>query len=134
MQLRSLPWRAILLSPLASIPVVVMVNLGSSDAGVVSDLGWGLYFAVTLGLPVAYAGMVVVGLPTYLLLARFKLLNPWLLGFIGTAIPFVLFVSTNHTRVVISVCLSGAVIALVAFFLLPMSQSHLASGNTANEA
>jgi hypothetical protein len=117
MATKSLPWRALLLAPLATIPVVVISGLGSSDAGLSSDFAWGLYFAVTIGLPFAYAGMALVGLPTFLVLRRFGYVHSWLFGLVGVGVPLALFAGEANPRMLATVGLSGFFVALVAFIL-----------------
>jgi len=117
MTTKSLPWRALLLAPLATIPVVVVLGLGSSDAGVSSDFAVGLYFAVTIGLPFAYAGMALVGLPTYLILRRFDYVHAWLLALIGAGVPLALFAGEANPRMLATIGLSGYFVSLAAFVL-----------------
>jgi hypothetical protein len=123
-----LPWRTLLVAPLASVPVVVLVNLGSSDAGIISDFGWGLFFAIMFGLPLAYAGMALVGLPTYLLLRRLGLVRGWVFCIVGMAVPFSLFADTGNVRMPITAVLSGLAVALAGQLLLPRSHGYAARG------
>jgi hypothetical protein len=124
MRTPSLPWRALLISPLATVPVVVLMGLRSSDAGVGSDFVVGLFFAVTVGLPFAYAGMVVVGVPTYLLLQRLGYVKAWVMCLVGAGVPLVLIAGEANSLMLATVGLSGFVVSLVAFMLATRSRQQ----------
>jgi hypothetical protein len=119
MNKRSIPWNALLLAPLASIPGAVLAGLGSSDAGIASDLLWGFFFAITLAVPVSYLGMAVVGLPVYLLLRKFKFLRLWIFCVIGSIVPLVIFVNSAPFRTTIMAVSSGVAVSIAAYLLIP---------------
>jgi hypothetical protein len=123
-----------LLAPLASIPAVVLSGLGSSDAGAVSDLFWGLFFAIALVVPASYLGMALVGLPIYLLLRKFNLLRPWITFSIGALLPLVLFVNTAPFRTTLVAVSAGIAVAIAAHLLLPQSADSSQLRNSHNDA
>ena len=126
MAIRRLPWRALLLAPLASVPALTILGLGSSDAGLGSDIGLGLLFGVMIGLPVSYAGMVLVGLPVYILLRRFDLVRPWTIAAPGMLLPLALFHDAPF-RAALGAVGTGLAISLAAYCLLP--RPELPPGN-----
>ncbi|MFC5547307.1 hypothetical protein [Massilia aerilata] len=113
-----LPWRAFLLAPLASVPALTILGLGSSDAGIASDILLGLYFGITIGLPFAYAGMLLAGLPLYLLLRRFHLVRLWTICTLGMIVPLALF-SDAPASITMGAIWAGLAVCITAFLLLP---------------
>jgi hypothetical protein len=116
---------AVAVSPWAVVPVVVISGLGSSDAGLLSDLGWGVFFSIAFALPVAYIGVVCVGLPAYLVLRRFRAASPLWLGLVGASIPFAVFFESRRPREGIIAAACGLAVALVAARLLPKSGKNV---------
>lgn len=114
----TLPWRAFLLAPLASVPALTILGLGSSDAGIASDVFVGLFFGITVGLPFAYAGMLLAGLPLYLLLRRFHLVRLWTISTLGFIVPFALF-SDAPAPIRMGAIGAGLAVCLTAFLLTP---------------
>ncbi len=112
------PWRAVLLAPLASVPVVVLAGLGSSDAGLASDLGWGLFFGLVVGLPGAYVGMLLLGIPAYFALTRLGLVRLWTFSGAG-AMAALLLGGQTSARLTLMLMLAGALVGAVAYWLLP---------------
>lgn len=115
---------ALLFAPWAVVPVVVVSGLGTSDAGVASDMVWGLFFAVIGAVPMAYIGLLCVGLPCYLLLRRFKLASPWLLCMLAFTASFVLFMDDVRWGEPLVAGLCGAATALAACLLLPRQPAN----------
>jgi hypothetical protein len=113
-----LPWRAFLLAPLASVPALTILGLGSSDAGVASDILLGLFFGITIGLPFAYAGMLLAGLPLYLLLRRFHLVRLWTICVLGVIVPLALFYDAP-ARLAMGAGVAGLAVCVTAFLLTP---------------
>lgn len=113
-----LPWRAFLLAPLASVPALAILGLGSSDAGIGSDIFVGLFFGITIGLPFAYAGILLAGLPLYLLLRRLHLVRLWTICLIGGIVPLALF-SDAPARITIGAIGTGLAVCVTAFLLTP---------------
>lgn len=118
-----LPWKALLLAPLASVPAITLAGLGSSDAGIASDIGWGLFFGVVLGIPVSYLGMALVGLPAFLVLRRFNLLRLWILCPLGCVCALPLFYDAPLRTTLMAVAV-GAAVSISAYFLLPRTAPH----------
>jgi len=108
----------LLLAPLASVPVITLAGLGTSDAGIASDVGWGLFFATAIGLPASYLGIALIGLPTFLVLRRFNLLRLWIFCPLGCicAAPVV---HAAPLRVGLTAVAVGAAVSVCAYFLLP---------------
>jgi hypothetical protein len=117
----SVPWRALLCAPLASIPASVLSGLGSSDAGIASDFVYGFLFAITLALPVSYVGILLVGLPVFLVLRRINIVNLWILSTVGIAVPLLLFAGTAPLRTTLMAASSGLAVAVAAYLLRPSS-------------
>jgi hypothetical protein len=115
---RPLAWRAFLLAPLASIPALTILGLGSSDAGIGSEIFMGLFFGVTVGLPIAYAAMFIAGLPIYLLLRRLKLVRLWIVCAIGIIVPLALFFD-GPARITMGAMGAGLAVCVAAFLLTP---------------
>ena len=134
MNTRSLPWKALLLAPLASIPAAVVAELGGSDAGVASDLLWGFFFAAILAVPASYVGMAFLGLPAYLLLRKLNLLRLWICCAIGLFVPLVLFARDAPFRTTLMAAASGLAVSITAYLLLPSNTQSPATTSTPNDA
>lgn len=109
---------AVALAPWAVVPVVVISGLGTSDAGLSSDFGWGLFFALLFGLPCAYLGMIIIGLPTFLLLRIIGRERSPILHVVATFVPFALFFEAGLWRESVAAGISGLAISLVAQAIL----------------
>lgn len=112
-----------MLAPLASVPASTIAGLGSSDAGVASDFVWGLFFGAILGVPVSYLGMLVVGVPAYLVLRRLGLVRLWILSAIGGLMPLLAFVGAAPFRTTLMAVAAGVAVSVSAYLLLPGSPS-----------
>jgi len=117
---RALPWRALLLAPFASVPAISLTGLGSSDAGIASDVASGLVFGTLIGLPGAYLGMAIVGLPVYLLLRKLDLLKLWIVCAAGLAVPLAIMHGAPWRMRLgaLGACLA---VSVTAYLLLPRS-------------
>lgn len=115
----AMPWRSILIAPLASIPVMTIAGLGSSDAGMLSDLGIGLLFGVILGVPMSFFGIVMIGLPLYFLLQRFESLRWWIVCMAGALVPFLLFFNDAAIRTTLAAVVTGLSVGALAYALRP---------------
>lgn len=115
-----IPWKSLLIAPLASMPMIVIGGLGSSDAGIASDFTWGIVFAISVGLPFTYFGIAVVGVPVYLILCKFGLLRSWIFGAIGALVPLVIFATAAPFRTSLMALVAGAAVGVTAYFLLPV--------------
>ena len=116
---------AIVISPWAVVPVVVIAGLGTSDAGVLSDFFWGIFFSITFALPIAYIGVLCVGLPAYLLLRRYQAALPLWLCVIGASASFAVFFESRHPREGLIAAACGLAVALVATKLLPKAGENV---------
>ena len=124
---------AILLAPWMVVPFVVISGLGTSDAGVVSDFGWGLFFAIIIAVPLAYVGVLCLGVPCYLLLRRFNLASSWLLCTVGFAVPFCLSIGDPRFDMTLLFGACGAAVALTAWLLLPRQLASTFSAKGSEE-
>lgn len=110
---------ALLISPWAVVPVVVVSGLGTSDAGISSDFGWGLFFSVIFAVPAAYLGVFLFGLPVFLILRKFNVASPLLLCIVGGATPLLALLDAGRSREVIVASVCGLAVAVGATQLLP---------------
>lgn len=108
-----------MLAPLASAPAAAVAGLGSSDAGLLSDLDWGLFFGVILGVPASYVGMIVIGVPAYLALRKLRLLRLWIFSAIGALVPLLMFVGSAPLRTTLMAVAAGLAVGASAYLLLP---------------
>ena len=111
--------RAILVAPWIVVPVIVVSGLGTSDAGIASDFGVGLFFSVIGGVPLAYLGMLSIGIPSYIVLRQLKAANPFILVLLGFAVPFCFAVGGPNLGFALLFGVCGAAVALSAWLLLP---------------
>ena len=119
MKLSSLPWQSVLLAPFATIPIVAVSTLGTSDAGIASDLEWGIIYGLLFGVPTAFLAMVVFGLPSYFLLRRFNALRLWSVCAIGFIVPFALFFISFPLGMASATAVAGIAVAVTAYALRP---------------
>ena len=119
MKLRPLPIKALLLAPLASIPAVTLVGLGSSAAGIASDFVWGLFFSVLLAVPLSYLCMIVIGLPLFFLLREYKLFLLLVTCSVGVAAPYVLFRGAPSATIAMALA-AGFSVSITAYLLRPI--------------
>lgn len=115
----AMPWGSLLLAPFASVPALVVTGLGSSDAGMASDLGSGLVFGFLLGVPVSFIGIAVVGLPLYFLLQRFDSLRSWIACSIGALVPFLVLFDEAPLRTTVGGTITGLAVGAFAYALRP---------------
>lgn len=115
----AMPWRSVFLAPLASVPVVTIFGLGSSDAGIASDFGWGLFFGFLFAVPASCLALVLLGLPAYFLLRRFDCLRLWTVCAIGAMVPFALLGEDAPWRTTLTAVVSGIAVAAVAYVMRP---------------
>jgi hypothetical protein len=123
MQLHPLPTRSILLAPLASIPAMTLAGIGTSSADIVPDVFFGLLFSIVLAVPLAWLGMVLVGLPLFILLRNVPL---WLMlpvaGAVGALVPCLLFIQGAPNPTYIMLGTSGLAVGVTACLLRPSQQ------------
>ena len=110
-----------MLAPLTSAPAATVAGLDSSDSGLLSDLGWGFFFGVLLGVPASYVGMIVFGVPTYLALRKLRLLRLWIFSTVGAIVPLLMLVESAPLRTTLMAVAAGlAVGASARSFYFPM--------------
>jgi len=124
MKISSLPWRSVLLAPFATVPAVALSCLGTSDAGMASDLQWGLVYGLYIGVPFAFVALVMIGLPSYYLLRRFNALRLWSVCAIGFVVPFSLFFTNLTSATTLGASLCGVAVAATAYLLRPAQSRH----------
>lgn len=115
----AMPWRSVFLAPLASVPVVTILGLGSSDAGIASDLGWGVFFGFLFAVPASFLALVLFGLPAYFLLRRFDCLSLWTVCAIGALVPFALLFEDLPWGTTLAAVASGIAVAAAAYVMRP---------------
>ena len=114
---------AILIAPWAVVPVIVIGGLGSSDAGIASDIFWGLFFGVVAGVPAAYFGVLLIGVPGYILLRRFGIERGWSLCLVGFVFPLALSWSSVPTPMSLMLGVCGAAVALTGWLSVRYTES-----------
>jgi hypothetical protein len=119
MQIRPFPWKSLFLAPFASVPALTLAGLGSSDTGVASDFGWGIFFGLLLAVPTAFVGMLLIGIPIFLILRPHKYALMLVTFAAGFAIPFLMFFGDAPSRTTLGAVASGVAVAAAAYFLRP---------------
>jgi len=115
----AMPWRSLLLAPFMSIPAMTLSGLGSSDAGMLSDVFMGLLFGLLLGVPAAFFGIAIVGFTVYFLLLRFNALRLWIACAVGGLVGFLIFFDTAPIRTTLGGLLTGCAVGAFAYLLRP---------------
>jgi hypothetical protein len=100
---------------------LALAGLGSSDAGAASDFGWGLFFGLLLAVPASFVGMLLIGVPIFLILRPYKYKYALMLAtcIAGFAIPFLMFFGDAPSRITLGAVASGVAVAVAAYFLRP---------------
>jgi hypothetical protein len=119
MKLRPLPIKALLLAPLASIPAATLAGLGSSDAGIASDFKWGFFLSVVLAVPASYIGMLVMGLPLFILLRNHKVALLLVACAVGLVTPYVIFSGAPSATLIMALA-AGLAVSVTAYLLRPI--------------
>lgn len=119
MQIRPFPWKSLFLAPFASVPALTLTGLGSSDAGAVSDFGWGIFFGLLLAVPASFVGMLLIGIPIFLILRPHKYALMLATCAAGFAIPFLMFFGDAPSSTTLGAVASGVAVAATACFLRP---------------
>ena len=91
------------------------------------QLGWrhrvglllGLFFGAVLAIPGSYLGMVVIGVPTYLVLSKLGLLRLWIFCTLGALMPLLVFLGAAPLRTTLMAVAAGAAVGASAFFCFP---------------
>lgn len=100
---------AFYLAPLAILPPFLVPSIFSNDGG--------MWFSIGLvAVAMAYAGMLLIGLPVILVLRRYRFTQWWQATLAGALGPAALTWS-DSTNALLTFGLSGAFVALVAWFI-----------------
>lgn len=105
------------MAPFASVPVLTLAGLGSSDAGAASDFGWGIFFGLLLAVPASFVAMLLIGVPVFLILRPHKYALMLTTCAAGFAIPFLMFIGDAPSRTTLGAVASGVAVAAAAYFL-----------------
>lgn len=123
MKMKPFPVKSLFLAPLSSIPAVTLAGLGSSDASIGSEVGAGLLFSVILAVPMSFAGLVLVGLPLFVLLRRHDTLLLVATCVAGCGLPYALLLDAP-TRTALCGVAAGFAVSLTAYLLRPVVPNH----------
>ena len=119
MKMKPFPVKSLFLAPFSSIPAVTLAGLGSSDASIASEVGAGLLFSVILAIPMSFVGLVLVGLPLFILLRRRDTLLLVATCITGCGLPYAVFLDAP-TRTVLCAIAAGFAVSITAYFLRPV--------------
>jgi hypothetical protein len=119
MQIRPFPWMSLFLAPFASVPAFTLAGLGSSGAGTAYDFGWGIFFGLLLAVPSSFVGMLLIGVPVFMILRHHKYALMLATLVAGFAIPFFMFFGSAPSRTTLGAVASGLAVAATAFLLRP---------------
>lgn len=111
-----IPWRALAFAPLASIPIVTLMGLGTYGAWF-TDLRAGLSVATVFIFPF-YIALIFIGTPVYFLLIRYRLFNIWVVCGLSSVPPFFLLLGAPW-RVNFFAAAACIAVGVVAFVLSP---------------
>jgi len=118
MKIRPFPTKSLLLAPLASIPAATLAGLGSSDGGIAQDFLSGLVFSFLLAVPAAYLGMLIIGLPMFILLRKWNIFLLSVACATGAVVPYLLFKNGPFSTILRAVAI-GLAVSITAYFLRP---------------
>lgn len=122
MKIKPFPMKSLFLAPLSSIPAVTLAGIGSSDAGIASDVGIGLLFSVLLAVPMSFVGLALVGLPLLILLRKYdSLLLATCIA--GCGVPYIMFLDAP-TRTALSAIAAGLTVGITAYLLRPVVRNN----------
>jgi len=110
---------AVVIAPWIVVPLVIVASMWSGDAGPVVNAAWLLVIAVISAVPLAYAGILFVGVPAFLLLRRFGLARSWAIVAVGGLAPVLASVG-EQPYFQLLLCACGAAVALTAWQLVPL--------------
>ena len=110
---------ALLISPWAVVPVVVISGLPANGGDVWINVLVGSLMAVAFAVPVAYLGIFCVGLPVFLLCRRFARRATLPIFLTAIFVPFVVFYCLSRLNEAAAASLCGLAVAATAPSLLP---------------
>jgi hypothetical protein len=119
MQIHPFPWKSLLIGPFASVPALTLAGLGSSDAGVASDFGWGIVFSLLLAVPASFLAVLLIGVPLFLILRPYRYALLLATCGLGFAVPFSVFHGNAPFRTTLGAVVSGLAVAFAAYALRP---------------
>lgn len=111
-----------MLAPFASVPALTIAGLGSSDGGVGSDFGWGIFLALLFAAPISFLFMLLVGVPLFLILRPYKYVLLAVTCTLGFAVPFLMFFDDAPLRTTLGAVSSGVSVAIAAYLLRPRDE------------
>lgn len=114
--MRPFPWLALLFAPLVSIPVAILFALSFPPA--YFEGAFVVPLCIAWALLEAYAGMIVIGLPAFLILRRHGQVNRIRLAFVGLFAPLLACLLTGAPVFLLSAA-TGLAVALVGWNLAP---------------
>lgn len=123
MKIQPFPTESLFLAPLASVPAVTLAGIGSSDAGIASDVGVGLLFSVLLAVPMSFAGLALVGLPLLILLRKHDSLLLGATCLAGCGVPYIMFLDAP-TRTALGAIAAGLSVGITAYLLRPTARNN----------
>lgn len=119
MKIRPFPWKSLFLAPFASVPVYTLACLGTSDAGVGSDLFWGIFLSLLLAVPTSSVAMLLIGVPVFLILRPYNYALMLVTCGAGFAIPFLMFWGDPNSGMKWGAGASGIAVGAAAYYLRP---------------
>jgi len=123
MKIKPFPTKSLFLAPLSSIPAVTLAGIGSSDAGIASDVGIGLLFSVLLAVPMSFAGLALMGLPLLILLRKHDSLLLVVTCIAGCGVPYLMFLDAP-TRTALGAIAAGLTVSISAYLLRPAVRNN----------
>ena len=123
MKIKPFPMKSLFLAPLSSIPAVTLAGIGSSDAGIASDVGIGLLFSVLLAVPMSFVGLALVGLPLLILLRKYDSLLLLATCIAGCGVPYIMFLDAP-TRTALGAIAAGLTVGITAYLLRPVVRNN----------
>ncbi|MFZ4874081.1 hypothetical protein ACL9RI_03265 [Janthinobacterium sp. Mn2066] len=113
---------------------MTLSGLGTSDAGMLSDVFMGLLFGLLMGVPAAFFGIAIVGFPMYFLLLRFNVLRLWSACAVGGLVGFLIFFDSAPMRITLGGLLTGCAVGALAYVLRPTKDEIESKCNGAKPA
>ena len=102
---------------------MTLAGLGSSDAGIASDLGGGLVFSVLVAVPMSFVALILVGLPLFIVLRSHDTVLLPIACIGGCGLPCVLFWDAP-TSTVLGAVAAGLAVGVTAYFFRPVVRDN----------
>ena len=116
---------------LAPLTAGLGLSLSMSNCNMFKSLSGAVVF-IPITYPFALLGMLILGLPSFLLLKHFKILNVFTLSIIGLPLGYLSAVITgdlNDPLWLKNVCIVGPVVSTTAALIILKKTNNLKSGN-----